>query len=110
MLCKKTLNVVTVHHPICLDNALFDITFFGTFLPIPSLDSFKPHPEEGLIPGEYILLKEPIILNKGSNPIILQVFNQSDRPIQVGSHYHFLETNPYLEFDRVKSYGKRLNM
>jgi len=61
-------------------------------------------------PGEIITKKGEIDLNKDSNKIKLKVSNSGDRPVQVGSHYHFFETNDYLVFDRDLSYGKRLNI
>ena len=61
-------------------------------------------------PGEIITKKGEIDLNKDSNIIKLKVSNSGDRPVQVGSHYHFFETNEYLIFDRELSYGKRLNI
>ena len=61
-------------------------------------------------PGEIITKSEEIILNEGSQAITLKVSNTGDRPIQVGSHYHFEEVNEFLEFDRLKSRGKRLNI
>ena len=62
-------------------------------------------------PGEIITKKNNgIILNDDRNSITLKVSNTGDRPIQVGSHYHFAETNEYLEFDREKSKGMRLNI
>ena len=61
-------------------------------------------------PGEIITKKGEIDLNKDSNIIKLKVSNSGDRPVQVGSHYHFFETNEYLVFDRKLSYGKRLNI
>ncbi|SMO33265.1 urease subunit beta [Saccharicrinis carchari] len=63
-----------------------------------------------MIPGEYILKEEDIICNADSDPIRLTVTNAGDRPIQVGSHYHFYEVNNALEFDREKTYGKRLDL
>lgn len=63
-----------------------------------------------IIPGEYILAKEPIIANKGRKIIKLTVKNTGDRPIQVGSHTHFFEVNKALDFDRVKALGFRLNI
>jgi len=51
-----------------------------------------------------------ILLNAGREPIRLQVTNLADHPIQVGSHYHFVETNPYLRFDRSRAYGRRLDI
>jgi len=61
-------------------------------------------------PGEVITKKEEIDLNKGSKVIKIKISNSGDRPVQVGSHYHFFETNEYLVFDRELSYGKRLNI
>ena len=61
-------------------------------------------------PGEIINKEGFIELNKTSNPITIKVSNKGDRPIQVGSHYHFEEVNEFLEFDRLKSRGKRLNI
>ena len=61
-------------------------------------------------PGEIITKSEEIILNESSQAITLKVSNTGDRPIQVGSHYHFYETNEFLSFDRENSKGKRLNI
>ena len=61
-------------------------------------------------PGEIINKEGFIELNKTSKSITIKVSNKGDRPIQVGSHYHFEEVNEFLEFDRPKSRGKRLNI
>jgi urease beta subunit len=61
-------------------------------------------------PGEYILLEQEIILNAGSSSNQLLIENTGDRPIQVGSHFHFYEVNEFLNFDREQAYGKRLNI
>ncbi|HEC60092.1 hypothetical protein LCGC14_1803090 [marine sediment metagenome] len=63
-----------------------------------------------MIPGEIIVAKGDITLNAGRATVIVNVGNTGDRPIQVGSHYHFFETNPALEFDREKTYGFRLDI
>ncbi len=63
-----------------------------------------------LIPGELIPEDGSIELNKGRETTTLKVANTSDRPIQIGSHYHFFESNKGLEFDRKKSLGKRLDI
>ncbi|MED5579266.1 MAG: urease subunit beta [Nitrospinota bacterium] len=63
-----------------------------------------------MIPGEYILSKDSITLNKGRNTISVIVANRGDRPIQVGSHFHFFEVNRFLSFPREKAYGMRLNI
>ena len=63
-----------------------------------------------MIPGEYAIQKGKLVLNEGREKVKLSVANLGDRPIQVGSHYHFFETNSALEFDREASYGFRLNI
>ena len=63
-----------------------------------------------MIPGEIICAEGDIILNEGRDALEFIVANTGDRPIQVGSHYHFAETNPALEFDRESAYGHRLNI
>ena len=63
-----------------------------------------------MIPGEMQVAAGDIELNKGRKAVTLQITNSGDRPIQVGSHYHFFETNEALRFDRKKAYGCRLNI
>src|SRR5579862_8666894 len=63
-----------------------------------------------MIPGEYFIEDGEIELNKGRKTLVLTVANTGDRPIQVGSHYHFFETNPALQFDRKKARGMRLDI
>jgi urease beta subunit len=63
-----------------------------------------------MIPGEVITADGEIELNTGRAAITLTVANTGDRPIQVGSHYHFAETNPALKFDRVRARGHRLDI
>jgi urease beta subunit len=63
-----------------------------------------------MIPGEYFLRAEPIEINAGRATIRLEVANHGDRPIQVGSHFHFCEANRALAFDREIAYGMRLNI
>lgn len=63
-----------------------------------------------MIPGEMFIMDGEIELNKGRKAVTLAVANTGDRPIQVGSHYHFFETNPALRFDRDKARGMRLNI
>ena len=63
-----------------------------------------------MIPGEYFCLPDDIPLNPGRQPLRLVVENAGDRPIQVGSHYHFAETNPALQFDRAIARCMRLNI
>ena len=63
-----------------------------------------------MIPGKIITLSGDIELNKGVATMTLEVANTGDRPIQVGSHYHFFETNEALKFDRAKARGMRLDI
>ena len=61
-------------------------------------------------PGEILVAEGDMALNAGADTVMLQVKNTGDRPIQVGSHYHFFETNPALDFEREKARGYRLNI
>ena len=63
-----------------------------------------------MIPGEIFIKDGELTLNAGRKTLMLTVANTGDRPIQVGSHYHFFETNPALRFDRKKAKGMRLNI
>jgi urease subunit beta len=63
-----------------------------------------------MIPGETLIKEGEIELNAGRRTVTLSVTNSGDRPIQVGSHYHFFETNPKLRFDRKQARGMRLNI
>jgi urease subunit beta len=63
-----------------------------------------------MIPGEMFIKDGELTLNAGRKTLMLTVANTGDRPIQVGSHYHFFETNPALRFDRKKAKGMRLNI
>ncbi|MGH6684734.1 MAG: urease subunit beta [Pseudolabrys sp.] len=63
-----------------------------------------------MIPGEYLLAETPIEANPGRATLELEVSNTADRPIQVGSHFHFFEANKALRFDRALAFGMRLNV
>lgn len=63
-----------------------------------------------MIPGEIITAQDDLILNDGLPTVTVHVANSGDRPIQVGSHYHFAESNPALEFDRTAARGHRLDI
>ena len=63
-----------------------------------------------MIPGEFLLAADPIELNAGRATRLVRVSNRGDRPIQVGSHFHFFEANRWLAFDRPAAYGMRLNI
>ncbi len=102
--------LITVHEPISSMDGDLHIALYGSFLPIPDMSLF---PEPGLVdklPGSLDTLDGRIVLNVGRRRTSLKVVNKGDRPIQVGSHYHFVETNPYLMFDRIQAYGFRLDI
>ncbi|MBV7508348.1 urease subunit beta [Bacillus sp. sid0103] len=63
-----------------------------------------------MIPGEYLLRQELIVCNKGRKTSRIMVLNQGDRPIQIGSHFHFYEVNSALKFERDPAFGKHLNI
>ena len=63
-----------------------------------------------MIPGEYLLRADPIELNAGRETKRIEVSNRGDRPVQIGSHFHFFEVNRELVFDRAAAYGMRLNV
>jgi urease subunit beta len=63
-----------------------------------------------MVPGEYFLQSEPIELNAGRATLSIKVSNRGDRPVQIGSHFHFFEVNRLLVFDRRRAYGMRLNI
>jgi urease subunit gamma/beta len=101
--------LVTVHHPIAAENGNLELALYGSFLPVPELSKFGEADDEPT-PGAYEVADGDILLNSGRESVTVTVTNLGDRPIQVGSHYHFVETNPSLRFDRAAAYGKRLDI
>ncbi|KAJ5055500.1 hypothetical protein J3E74DRAFT_478110 [Bipolaris maydis] len=109
--------LVTVHHPISTEDGDLEKALYGSFLPIPSNELF-PLPDASVYegtkqPGAIVAVKGQsgiIKLNEGRKRIKLKVKSLGDRPIQVGSHYHFIEANPQLQFDRVRAHGYRLDI
>jgi urease subunit gamma/beta len=101
--------LVTVHQPIAAEHGDLALAPYGSFLPVPDRWRFE-ETAEALTPGEVITAPGEIEINAGRAAVSLRVTNLADRPIQVGSHYHFIEANPYLRFDRAKAYGKRLDI
>ncbi|KAK4696381.1 urease, partial [Lecanoromycetidae sp. Uapishka_2] len=107
--------LVTVHHPISSDDGDLEKALYGSFLPTPSKNLFPlPDPEtydSKKMPGTVTPVKEgKIVVKEGRKRIKLKVVSKGDRPIQIGSHYHLIETNPELEFDRLKAYGYFLDI
>jgi len=100
-----------VHHPIASENGDLALALHGSFLPVPQLSLFKPDAAAAdSEPGAYEVQPGELELNVGRESITLAITNLGDRPVQVGSHYHFIETNAQLRFDRAKAYGKRLDI
>jgi urease subunit gamma/beta len=104
--------LVTVHVPICTERGDRELALYGSGLQVAQqgkpADSFEG--AEKCSPGDYILLDDAIVLNANRETNKVEVTNTGDRPIQVGSHYPFFETNPQLEFDRAQAYGFRLDI
>ncbi len=101
--------LVTVHEPIAAEHGDLALALHGSFLPIPDRARFAGDDIE-LLPGQVVTAPGEIELNPGRTAITVSVTNGADRPIQVGSHYHFIEANPYLQFDRGLAYGRRLDI
>ncbi len=101
--------LVTVHHPIASENGDLKLALQGSFLPVPDVSVFKSASDDGE-PGAVEVRDGEIELNTGRATAEVRVTNLGDRPIQVGSHYHFIETNAALKFDRGAAYGQRLDI
>lgn len=122
--------LVTVHSPIARLDGDLALALYGSFLPVPDITAFgggagssasgggdlalggggtAPDPSQ-IVLGAIVAQPGDLVINEGREKVALKVTNLSDRPIQVGSHYHFIETNPALKFDRAASYGMRLDI
>jgi urease subunit gamma/beta len=101
--------LVTVHRPVALEHGDLSIALYGSFLPAPNRTAFAAA-ASAPVPGEVLAAAGEIELNAGRETVQLSVVNRGDRPIQVGSHYPFAETNRALVFDRGEAYGKRLDI
>ena len=111
--------LVTIDDPICKEDGDLPLALKGSFFPVPDLTVFaapvqtdEEESESVLVPGEVITDEsaEDIVINAGRKRLKLGVTNTGDRPVQVGSHYHFTETNRCLDFDREATVGMRLNI
>jgi urease subunit gamma/beta len=101
--------LVTVHHPICDTNLNNGLALYGSGL-TKQTSTFKVDNIVNPNPGEVATVEGDLLLSDGRKTISLEVTNSGDRPIQVGSHYLFTETNPALLFDRAASIGFRLDI
>jgi|RhiMetdeSRZDD1v2_1073273.scaffolds.fasta_scaffold01981_12 urease subunit gamma/beta len=105
--------LVTVHHPIVSDRGDLRLALYGSFIAATATHGevgTAPVSLGGAAPGSVLSREGEIELNAGRPTIELAVANRGDRPIQVGSHYHFVETNRALSFDRRAAYGMRLDI
>jgi urease subunit gamma/beta len=105
--------LVTVHHPIVSQEGDLELALYGSFLtPEPVRRGAVGRAASALedTPGGRLIRDGDIVLNDGRPTIQIEVANRGDRPIQVGSHYHFIETNRALDFDRRRAYGFRLDI
>ena len=105
--------LVTVHNPIATEQGDLSLALYGTFLPVPADNARRITPRvvaTEAAPGAVAAADGEIVLNEGRAGLELAVANRGDRPIQVGSHYHFGETNRALEFDRGAAHGMRLDI
>jgi urease subunit gamma/beta len=101
--------LVTVHHPIVADHGDLALALYGSFLPVPERERFAVGPR-ALVAGEVMVGDGDVVLNEGRAEHEIVVTNTGDRPIQVGSHCHFVETNRALAFDRAAVRGMRLDI
>lgn len=101
--------LVAVHYPIALEHGDLALALYGSFLPIPDISVFEKV-QSPCVPGQIVPGAEEIILNSNRQTATITVVNMGDRPIQVGSHYHFIETNKALKFPRDMAYGMRLDI
>jgi urease subunit gamma/beta len=101
--------LVTVHQPIVAEHGDLSLALYGSFLPVPPPERFAANPAHE-VPGEVVTAPGELELNAGRRTVSLAVTNRGDRPIQVGSHYHFIETNRALVFDRAAALGLRLDI
>ena len=109
--------LVTVHHPIAAERGNMELALYGSFLPVPTVPPSRGFSgpavalaEAGRSAGEIIPADGDILLNEGREAVRVTVTNRGDRPVQVGSHYHFAQTNRALEFDRTVATGRRLDI
>ncbi len=118
--------LVTVHNPIVAEHGNLELALYGSFLPIPKVRLKADTTDWGtdsattasvvsgfsrtVSPGEIMTAPGQITANAERRTANLDVTNTGDRPIQVGSHYHFVETNAALTFNRKDAYGMRLDI
>jgi urease subunit gamma/beta len=101
--------LVTVHHPVVAEYGDLKLALYGSFLPVPD-DSLFSTPPVREVPGAFGIAPGEVTLNEGRRVATLAVTNTGDRPIQVGSHYAFTQTNRALTFDRAAAQDMHLDI
>ncbi|RBA15646.1 urea amidohydrolase (urease) alpha subunit [Fusarium proliferatum] len=112
---KTGTHLITIHDPISTDDGDLKMALYGSFLPVPSHDLFPAINDSDFHPSAMPGAIRPadtgdIIFNAGRDRVRLTVTNKGTRAIHIGSHFHFMETNPDLDFDREKAYGYHLDL
>ncbi|RKL27489.1 Urease [Fusarium proliferatum] len=112
---KTGTHLITIHDPISTDDGDLKMALYGSFLPVPSRDLFPAINESDFhplaMPGAIRQADTgDIILKAGRDRVRLTVTNKGTRAVHIGSHFHFMETNPDLDFDREKAYGYHLDL
>jgi urease subunit gamma/beta len=105
--------LVTVHHPIVDEEGDLGLALYGSFISTSAAVRGGVGRSAVAVdgtPGDRLVRTGDIVLNEGRPTVEIEVANRGDRPIQVGSHYHFVETNRALVFDRKRAYGYRLDI
>jgi urease subunit gamma/beta len=102
--------LVTVHDPIVSERGDMSLALYGSFLPTPAGQAGDRTTPLESPAGAVVVQPGHVLLNEGRETDRLTVTNLGDRPIQVGSHYHFIEVNRVLEFNRAAAYGMRLDI
>ena len=104
--------LVTVHEPVCGEEGDAELALYGSGLDAArrALPVVRPPHTRETTPGDVSPAAEPVVLNAGRDTLTVEVTNMGDRPVQVGSHYPFFETNASLRFDRAAAVGFRLDI
>jgi len=104
--------LVTVHNPIVAEHGNLELALYGSFLPVPDRQAAvgRSDSADARAPGSVTCADGELVANLDRKTVVLAVTNTGDRPIQVGSHYHFVETNRALAFERRAANGMRLDI
>jgi urease subunit gamma/beta len=102
--------LVAIRNPIIAEDGDLALALYGSFFPVPALSAFKKTADASIMPGEYFPADGDLTLNEGRPATEITITNTSTRPIQIGSHFHLVEANPRMKFDRALAFGQRLDI